>query len=131
MFHVVLFSGQVLLRLDPFLLLPEPPSRKVRKSPACSELQQEPREGREERTHALELTPHTDTQRQDRALILRRVTRRYLRALFTRWLTCVVLLDLRRLFIARDPASSCGGESRAQQRCCQTGPAQLPCESAS
>lgn len=35
----------------------------------------------------------------------------YLRVLFTRWLTWVVLLDLRRLFIARDPASSCGGES--------------------
>lgn len=35
---------------------------------------------------------------------------RYLCVLFTRWFTWVVLLDLRRLFIARDPASSCGGE---------------------
>lgn len=35
----------------------------------------------------------------------------YLRMLFTRWLTWVVLLDLRRLFIALDPASSRGGES--------------------
>lgn len=32
----------------------------------------------------------------------------YLCELFTRWFTCVVLLDLRRLFMARDPASSCG-----------------------
>lgn len=32
----------------------------------------------------------------------------YLCELFTRWFTWVVLLDLRRLFMARDPASSCG-----------------------
>lgn len=31
----------------------------------------------------------------------------YLCELFTRWFTWVVLLDLRRLFMARDPASSC------------------------
>lgn len=37
---------------------------------------------------------------------------RYLCALFARWFTCVVLLDLRRLFIARDPASSCGTQRR-------------------
>lgn len=42
---------------------------------------------------------------------------RYLCALFARWFTCVVLLDLRRLFIARDPASSCGTQRPAQPRC--------------
>lgn len=38
----------------------------------------------------------------------------YLCVLFARWLTWVVLLDLRRLLMARDPASSWGGESKTQ-----------------
>lgn len=36
----------------------------------------------------------------------------YLRVPFARWFTWVVLLDLRRLLMARDPASSWGGESK-------------------
>lgn len=77
MFHVVFFSGEVLLRLASFFLPPEPLSKKVRKSPICSELQPEPREGREkERTCVLELILHADTEQQDsdsRILILHRL----------------------------------------------------------
>jgi len=39
MFHVVFFSREVLLTLATFFLPPELLSKKVRKSPVCSELQ--------------------------------------------------------------------------------------------